>query len=75
VLILQREFAASSFGLALGLTTAIGQFLYAFGPSLVGIVRDAAGGYGPAVGLCAVLDVMAAIVVLLPRVRARARSL
>jgi MFS family permease len=63
-LIIQREFEAASFGLLIGLSTAIGQFTYAFGPSLVGIVRDATGGYPAALMLCAVLELVAAGVVL-----------
>jgi MFS family permease len=63
-LIIQREFEAASFGLLIGLSTAVGQFTYAFGPSLVGIVRDATGGYPAALMLCAVLELVAAGVVL-----------
>src|SRR5207244_4202721 len=44
-LIIQREFEATSFGMVVGLSTAIGQFTYAFGPGLLGAVRDATGGY------------------------------
>ena len=47
-LIIQREFAAPSFGLIVGLSTAIGQISYAFAPALLGAVHDLTGGY-PAV--------------------------
>nr|WP_283949556.1 MFS transporter [Limobrevibacterium gyesilva] len=67
-LIVQREFAAASFGLLVGLSTAVGQVAYAFAPSLAGVVHDAAGGYGPALLLCVALQVAASVLVL-PRRR------
>lgn len=63
-LIVQQEFAAASFGLIVGLATAVGQVAYAFAPALLGLVHDAAGGYGPALGLCAILEVAAAVMIL-----------
>ena len=68
-LIIQREFEAASFGMLVGLSTAIGQFTYAFGPGLLGLVRDWSGGYGAALALCMALELVAAGMVLLPRVR------
>jgi MFS family permease len=59
-LIIQREFEATSFGTLVGLSTAIGQFTYAFGPGLLGVVRDATGGYGAALALCIMLQLAAA---------------
>jgi len=59
-LIIQREFEATSFGMLVGLSTAIGQFTYAFGPGLLGVVRDATGGYGAAFALCIMLQLAAA---------------
>jgi cyanate permease len=51
-LILQREFPPASFGMVLGLSTAIGTFAGALGPGLVGLIRDATGDYGAALLLC-----------------------
>ena len=51
-LIIQREFEAAAFGMLVGLSTAIGQFTCVVGPGLLGLVRDATGGYGAAIGLC-----------------------
>jgi cyanate permease len=59
-LIIQREFEATSFGMVVGLSTAIGQFTYAFGPGLLGVVRDATGGYTAALALCMMLQFTAA---------------
>jgi cyanate permease len=64
-LIIQREFAAASFGLLIGLSTAISQLTYAFGPSLMGLIRDLSGDYTMALGVCALLDLAAAAIVLL----------
>jgi MFS family permease len=66
-LIIQREFEAASFGMLIALSTAIGQFTYAFGPALLGVVHDRTGGYGAALALCVVLDLLAAATVLLQR--------
>jgi len=63
-LIIQREFEAAAFGMLIGLATGIGQFTYAFGPGLLGLVRDATGSYGAALGLCITLNLAAAGMVL-----------
>ena len=62
-LIIQREFPAASFGLIVGLSTAITQFTYAFGPGLIGIVRDAAGTYSAGLLVCICLNLLAAAIV------------
>jgi len=65
-LIVQREFEAPSFGLLIGLSTAISQFVFAFGPGLIGLVRDFSGGYRAALFLCVALDLVAAAIVMWP---------
>jgi cyanate permease len=64
-LIIQREFEAASFGMLIGLSTAIGQFSYGLGPGLLGIVRDASGSYAASLALCMALEITAAVAVLL----------
>jgi MFS family permease len=67
-LIVQREFDPAQFGMLVGLATGLSQFTYAFGPAVLGLVRDATGGYLASLGLCIVLNlVAAAIVVRRPR--------
>jgi cyanate permease len=66
--IIQREFEAASFGMLIGLSTAIGQFTYAFGPGLLGVIRDVTGGYGAALALCMVLEIVAAGLVIAPEI-------
>ena len=68
-LIIQREFETASFGMLVGLSTAIGQFTYAFGPGLLGLVRDLTGSYTAALALCMGLEIVAAGTVLLPRLQ------
>ena len=65
-LIVQHEFPAAAFGMLMGLSTGISQFTYAFGPGLLGLVRDATGGYGAALAVCIALNLIAAVIVLRP---------
>jgi MFS family permease len=44
-LIVQREFNPRSFGVLVSLITAINQVTYAFGPGIVGLLRDMSGSY------------------------------
>jgi len=67
-LIIQREFDARAFAMLVGFSTAIGQFVYAFGPGLLGLLRDLSGGYDAPLLVCAALEAVAAAIVL---VRAR----
>ena len=64
-LIVQQEFSAAAFGVVVSLVTAICQFTYAFGPGLVGLLRDIFGGYAVPFYVCAVLQVIAAAIVLI----------
>ena len=64
-LVIQREFEAASFGMLVGLSWAISQFTYAFGPGLLGVIRDVTGDYTAPLVLCAALDLAAAALILL----------
>jgi MFS family permease len=64
-LVIQREFDAPSFGMLAGLSWAISQFTYAFGPGLLGVVRDVTGGYAAPLGICVALELAAAALILL----------
>ncbi len=64
-LIIQREFDAASFGVLVALAWAINQFTYAFGPGLVGVLRDVTGSYAAPLVLLAALDIAAAVLILL----------
>jgi MFS family permease len=62
-LIVQREFAAGSFGLVLGLCSTVGQATLAFGPILLGLARDVSGSYDAAITLCITLQLTAAVII------------
>ncbi len=64
-LIIQREFAAADFPAIVALSTAVVQVVYAFGPGLLGILRDGFGGYGVPLAVCLALNVAASAVVLM----------
>jgi len=70
-LILAVEWPRERFGALVGLAVGINQFTFAFGPSLVGILRDRAGAYEPALGACAMLEATAAAMILLGPGRSR----
>ncbi|CAN5408797.1 hypothetical protein BH10PSE10_BH10PSE10_03710 [soil metagenome] len=63
-MIVQREFSMAAFGVLVSLVTAICQFTYAFGPGLVGLLRDAFGGYTVPFYFCVALELIAAAIVL-----------
>jgi predicted MFS family arabinose efflux permease len=63
-LVVQREFDAASFALVVGMTTALSQLTYAFGPGLMGLVHDLTGGYGVPLIACAALETVAGVLIL-----------
>lgn len=64
-LIVQREYTADEFPAIVALSTAIVQILYAFGPGLLGVLRDGFGGYGVPLAVCMALNLMASGLVLM----------
>ena len=64
-LIVQREYAAQQFPAIVALSTAVVQILYAFGPGLLGILRDAFGGYGVPLAVCMALNLAASAMILM----------
>jgi cyanate permease len=64
-LIIQREYPAAQFPAIVALSTAVVQILYAFGPGLLGVLRDTTGGYGVPLALCIGLNLAATAVVLM----------
>jgi MFS family permease len=63
-LIVQRDFDARSFGVLISLITAITQVTYAFGPGIIGVLRDVFGGYTVPFYLCIVLELIAAALIM-----------
>jgi MFS family permease len=65
-LIISREFGATSFGLLVGLALAINQVIYAFGPGVVGWLRDLSGTYTVSLAVCVAMQCLAAAIILIP---------
>ncbi|HET8997190.1 MAG TPA: MFS transporter [Acetobacteraceae bacterium] len=66
-LIVQREFPGAAFALVIGLSTAVSQFTFALAPAVLGIIRDATGGYAAVLATCIALQLGAATLVLCRR--------
>lgn len=64
-LILQREFAAPAFPKLVSFAIAITQFVYALGPGVVGWLRGLTGSYHAPLMLCVVMEISAAVIVLI----------
>src|SRR3984893_3299839 len=64
-LIVQREFDPRWFGVLISLITAINQITYAFGPGVIGLLRDASGSYTLPFYGCIGLELMAAALIMI----------
>jgi MFS family permease len=65
-LIIHREFDAAAFAVVMGLSTAASGIVGALGPGLIGLVRSWSDGYEAALALCIMLELVAAVIVLVP---------
>ena len=63
-LIVQREFDSRSFGVLVSLLTAVNQVTYAFGPGVIGLLRDLSGSYSLPFYGCIGLELSAAMLIL-----------
>ena len=63
-LIVQREFDPRSFGVLVSLITAINQVTYAFGPGVIGLLRDVSGSYALPFYGCVALELIAAALIM-----------
>lgn len=64
-LIVQREFDPRSFGVLVSLITAINQITYAFGPGVIGLLRDLSGSYALPFYGCIGVELTAAVLVMM----------
>jgi MFS family permease len=64
-LIVQREFDPRSFGVLISLITAINQITYAFGPGVIGLLRDASGSYALPFYGCIWIELTAAVLIMI----------
>jgi cyanate permease len=65
--IVRREFGAASFGAIFGIAATLMQLMSAMGPAFFGMLYDLSGGYRLPLGLAALLNFIAAIVILIGR--------
>jgi MFS family permease len=63
-LIVQREFDPRSFGVLISLITAVNQVTYAFGPGVIGVLRDTSGSYALPFYMCIGLELIAAVLIM-----------
>jgi predicted MFS family arabinose efflux permease len=63
-LIVQREFDPRAFGVLISLITAINQVTYAFGPGVIGLLRDASGSYTLPFYGCIGVELLAAVLIM-----------
>jgi cyanate permease len=63
-LIIQREFDPRSFGVLVSLLTATNQITYAFGPGVIGLLRDVSGSYTLPFYGCIGLELIAAVLIM-----------
>jgi predicted MFS family arabinose efflux permease len=73
-LIVQREFDPRSFGVLVSLITAINQVTYAFGPGIIGLLRDASGSYALPFYGCIGLELTAAVLIMVRGRRGKTSS-
>jgi predicted MFS family arabinose efflux permease len=64
-LIVQREFDPRAFGVLVSLNTAINQITFAFGPGVIGLLRDMSGSYSLPFYGCIGLELIAAVLIML----------
>jgi MFS family permease len=73
-LIVQREFDPRTFGVLISLITAINQVTYAFGPGVIGLLRDVSGSYALPFYGCIGLELTAAVLIMVRGRGGRAAS-
>lgn len=62
-LIVQHEFPRAAFSTVVSLVVSLNQFTFAFGPAILGALRDWSGDYRASFALCMTLQALAAIIV------------
>jgi MFS family permease len=68
-LIVQQEFPNGDFARVVSAVVAINQFTFAFGPALLGALRQAEGSYTAPLAVCLATQALAATLVMVPRLR------
>lgn len=58
-IVVRREFGAIAFGVTYGAAASVIQFTSAFGPAVIGVLRDSLGGYRPGLAIAAAVTLIA----------------
>jgi MFS family permease len=66
-LIVQQEFPKGDFTRVVSAVVAVNQFTFAFGPALLGLLRQAGGSYTTPLAVCLAMQALAATLVMVPR--------
>ncbi len=61
-IVVRREFGAAAFGRTYGTAASLIQLTSAFGPAVIGVMRDSFGGYRPGLAMAAGVTVMASAI-------------
>lgn len=69
--VVRREFGAKAFGATYGAAATVIQFVSAFGPALLGYLRDGFGSYGPGLAIAAATTTLASITLMVGGVLGR----
>jgi MFS family permease len=65
--VVRREFGAAAFGATYGAAATVIQLTSAFGPALLGFLRDGFGGYGPGLAIASMTTALASLALLAGR--------
>lgn len=60
-IVVRREFGAAAFGATYGTAASVIQFTSAFGPAVIGLLRDSLGGYRPGLAIASGVTLIACI--------------
>jgi len=72
--VVRREFGAAAFGATYGAAATVIQLVSAFGPALLGFLRDGFGGYGPGLVLASIITTMSCLTLFVGRHWGRRRG-
>jgi len=61
-ILVRREFGAAAFGATYGAAASVIQFTSAFGPSIIGVLRDSFGGYRPGLAVASVVTLIGCVI-------------
>jgi MFS family permease len=61
-IVVRREFGAAAFGATYGIAASVIQLTSAFGPAIVGVLRDSFGGYRPGLAIASAVTLLGCVI-------------